>query len=449
MLNERAGADRSAIDALRLAAHPLKRAPEDLDPLLERIGNAHFVLLGEATHGTHEFYRARAELTRRLIEERGFDLVAVEADWPAAYRVNRYIRGITADADSEQALGDFKRFPTWMWRNSDVLDFVGWLRAHNDSLPTGGTPVGFYGLDLYALYESIEAVLNYLDQVDPELARRARSRYACFDRYQQDSQAYGYSAVSGIAPNCEREALDQLVELRRRAADLAARDGRIPEDEFFYAEQNARLIANAEHYYREMFHGRATSWNLRDRHMADTLHALREHFQRKGQAARIVVWEHNSHIGDARATEMAKVGEWNVGQLIREADHENTVLVGFTTYEGSVTAAPGWDQPPERMRVRPALPTSYEALFHATGIPRFLLLLDHPAVRFLEQIRLERAIGVVYRPESERLSHYFHSSLRRQFDAVFHHDHTRAVEPLELSERWQRGEAPETYPSGV
>jgi erythromycin esterase-like protein len=440
---------RGAAEIVGAAAHRLERSPHDFDPLLDRIGDARVVLLGEATHGTHEFYRVRAELTRRLIEEKGFDIVAVEADWPDAYRVNRWIRGASDDEDAEEALSGFRRFPTWMWRNSDVLDFVGWLRARNDALPAKQPRVGFYGLDLYALYSSIAAVLSYLEQVDPELARRARARYECFEHFGEDSQAYGYAAGLGLSPACEREALQQLLEMRQRASDLARRDGRIPEDEYFFAEQNARLVVSAEAYYRAMFGSRSASWNLRDRHMADTLDALLRHFSAKRQNARAVVWEHNSHIGDARETEMGAAGEWNVGQLARQAYGGDAVLVGFTTYSGTVTAASEWDAAAERKRVRPALAGSYESLFHETGIDRFLLLLDQPSLHVLDGPMLERAIGVIYRPEAERQSHYFRARLRRQFDAVFHYDQTRAVEPLERTSVWEAGEVPETYPRGL
>jgi erythromycin esterase-like protein len=417
---------------------------------MERIGDARLVLLGEATHGTHEFYRMRAEITRRLIEEKGFDLVAVEADWPDAYRVNRYIRGAGEDGDAEEALGGFARFPQWMWRNTDVVDLVGWLRDYNDARGAGRPKVGFYGLDLYALYTSIQAVVAYLETVDPALAARARTRYSCFEDFGEDSQAYGYSAGLGLTASCEQEAMDQLLDLQRRAHDLSRRDGRIPEDEFFYAEQNARLVRNAEEYYRAMFRGRVESWNLRDRHMTETLAALLAHFEGKRQRARVVVWEHNSHLGDARATEMGALGEWNVGQLVRERWDGDAVLVGFTTYEGTVTAAADWDAPAERKRVRPALADSWEALFHETRLARFLLVLEDREVRAaLRGPRLERAIGVIYRPQTERASHYFRARLPEQFDAVVHYDHTRALEPLEKTRGWERGEPPETYPSAL
>lgn len=439
-----------ASQAVRGAAHPLVGAAEDDDPLLERIGDARFVLLGEATHGTHEFYRERARITKQLIRERGFTAVAVEADWPDAYRVNRYARGRGDDAEAIDALAGFRRFPAWMWRNADVLDFVGWLRDHNDSAGPGTPQVGFYGLDLYSLHASMEAVIAYLDTVDPGAAERARARYACFDLYGDDTQAYGFATALGLGQSCENEVITQLVELRRGAAEHALRDGRIAEDDYFYAEQNARLVRDAERYYRTMYHGEVSSWNLRDRHMAETLDALVGFLGRRGPAAKVVVWAHNSHLGDARATQMGARGEWNVGQLVRERYGRDAVLVGFTTYEGTVTAASNWGAPAERKRVRPALPDSYEALFHDAGPERFLLTWrEGDRAAALRQPRLERAIGVIYRPETERASHYFPARLPAQFDAVLHFDRTQAVEPLERTAAWEVGEVPETFPSGV
>ncbi|HEX8499350.1 MAG TPA: erythromycin esterase family protein, partial [Pyrinomonadaceae bacterium] len=289
-----------AAEAVRAAARPLEGAGADYDPLLGLVGAARFVLLGEASHGTHEFYAERAAITKRLITEKGFTAVAVEADWPDAYRVNRYVRGESEDADAREALGGFRRFPTWMWRNTVVVEFVEWLRAYNDSLPAGADKVGFYGLDLYSLYTSIEAVLGYLEKVDPEAARRARARYSCFEHFGEDTTSYAYAAAYGAAESCEPAVVEQLVELRRRASELANRDGRVARDEFFYAEQNARLVTNAEEYYRSMFGGRVNSWNMRDRHMAETLDALVAHLSSEGQDARVAVWEHNSHLGDAR-----------------------------------------------------------------------------------------------------------------------------------------------------
>jgi erythromycin esterase-like protein len=441
---------RSAVAAVNAEARPLSGGAFDYDPLVEFAGEKSRVLLGEASHGTHDFYRERAEITKRLIKEKGFTAVAVEADWPDAYRVNRYVRGESKDADAAEALAGFRRFPTWMWRNADVLDFVGWLRAYNEPLPAASR-VGFYGLDLYSLNASIDAVLHYLEKVDPDAAGRARYRYACFDQFGEDTQAYGYAATYGLAPKCEDDVVRQLVEMRRRAAEYANRDGRIARDEYFFAEQNARLVQNAERYYRTMFTGRVSSWNLRDTHMAETLEALAGFLSAEGEKPKIAVWAHNSHVGDARATELGESGELNVGQLVRERSGRDSFSVGFTTYTGTVTASSDWDAPAELKRVRPALTGSYEALFHDVAIPRFLLMLpeESRAAGALSEPRLERAIGVIYRPESERLSHYFHARLPRQFDAVLHFDETRAVEPLERSAEWAPAEVPETFPSAL
>ena len=433
---------------LRESLTELTGSRRDYDALLELIGDARFVLIGEASHGTHEFYSIRATITQRLIEERGFNAVAVEADWPDAYRVNRYVRGLSDDGDAADALGDFRRFPNWMWRNADVVDFVGWLRDFNDRSPRQEGKAGFYGVDLYSLFTSIEAVITYLDKVDPDAARRARQRYACFDHFAEDSQAYGYATAFGVTEPCEDEVVAQLLELRRKASEYAKRDGQIPPDEVFFAEQNARLILNAERYYRSMFGGRVSSWNLRDTHMADTIDALADHIRNSGRDPRIVVWAHNSHLGDARATEMGRGGEINVGQLMRERHGEDCRLVGFTTYTGTVTAASDWDGPAERKDVRPALAGSCEAVFHDLGAGDFYLpLRANAAAASLAAERLQRAIGVIYLPRTERMSHYFHVSLTEQFDAVIHVDRTRAVEPLERWPSETQGEMPETYPS--
>jgi erythromycin esterase-like protein len=439
------------LTAVKSGAHPLSGAADDYDRLLALVGDARFVLIGEASHGTHEFYRTRAEITQRLIQEKGFTTVVVEADWPDAYRVNRYVRGVGDDSTANESLADFRRFPTWMWRNADVLDFVGWLRDHNDLQRTYEGKAGFYGLDLYSLYRSIEVVLAYLDTVDPEAARRARYRYSCFEDFDEDSQQYGYAASFGLSASCEREAIDQLVELQRTIGEYGRRDGQLAADEAFFVEQNARVVANAERYYRTMFGGRVSSWNLRDRHMVETLHELDVHLSRGGRPAKIVVWEHNSHLGDARATEMSARGELNVGQLVREQYGRDAVLIGFTTYSGTVTAASDWDAPAERKNVRPALAGSYETLFHATSLPSFEIDLrgNHTAAQQLLEPRLERAIGVIYRPDTERVSHYIYARLPEQFDAIIHFDHTRAVEPLERTAEWVRGDLPETYPVGV
>lgn len=423
----------------------------DYDTLLDAVGDVRFVLLGEASHGTHEFYRERAQITKRLVQEKGFNAIAVEADFPDAYRVNRYVRGEGHDTDATEALEGFKRFPQWMWRNADVLDSIGWLRSHNDDLPEQTPKVGFYGLDLYSLHASIEAVLAYLDKIDPEGATRARARYSCFDHFGEDTQLYGYATALNLAESCEDEVVAQLIELHRRASELALRDGRVARDDFFLAEQNARLVRNAEQYYRTMYKSDVSSWNLRDRHMMESLIALEKHLLHGSRSAKIVVWEHNSHLGDARATEMGRRGEWNVGQLTRQTYSGDSMLIGSTTYTGTVTAASNWGEPAERMRVLPALPGSVEDIFHRAGIDRFCLLMnrDGAASSAFAEPLLERAIGVIYRPETERQSHYFQASLSKQFDAVIHIDETRAVEPLERSTKWEEGEAAETFPFGI
>jgi erythromycin esterase-like protein len=442
------------VSAIRAAAVPLSGGARDYDALLDLVGNARFVLLGEATHGTHEFYEERARITRRLIEEKGFHAVAVEADWPDAYRVNRYVRGQGDDPDADAALSGFERFPNWMWRNTDVASFVEWLRDHNtqrdNGQKTSWRQVGFYGLDLYSLFTSVREVLAYLDQVDPQAARAARERYACFDHYYEDSQRYGYKANLDLSASCEEGVIEQLNQLQRRACEYSQKDG--SPDAFFHAQQNARLVKNAEEYYRTMFRGRISSWNLRDSHMAETLDALARHLSTDGEPARIVVWEHNSHIGDARATEVGELGEWNVGELARKAYDGQTRLIGFSTYEGYVTAASEWDGPALHKRVRPGMPGSYEELLHNTGIERFVLPLggQHAgeARDAMMQRRLERAIGVIYLPRTERQSHYFLAQMAAQFDAVIHIDRTTAVTPLDPGGGWHSEEPPETYPGG-
>jgi erythromycin esterase-like protein len=438
--------------AIAEQATPIVGAHTDFDLLLERIGDARFVLLGEATHGSHEFYRIRAELTKRLIRDKGFTAVAAEADWPDAYRVNRYLRGTGRDVEAVTSLADFQRFPHWMWRNTDVLGLVGWLRSHNDQIADPTQRVGFYGLDLYSLRSSMAAVLRYLDQHDPIAARRARERYACFEGFGDEPQNYGQSISLGLAPDCEHEVLAQLLDLLKRRGALLRHDGVIAEDTQFEAEQNARIVARAEEYYRMMYVGGVSTWNLRDVHMADTLDALATHLEHRGRSAKIVVWAHNSHVGDSAAmSHRAERNEITIGHLCRERHTRDTVLVGFTTYHGTVTAASDWGGNAERKTVRPALPGSYEALFHRTGVPRFLLLLGNlgEATAALHEPRLERAIGVLYRPQTERWSHYFDVCLADQLDAVIHIDQTRALEPLERTPLWERGELPETYPTGL
>ena len=424
------------------------RDVDDCQAAVDLIGDAEFALLGEASHGTHEFYAARAAITKKLIIESGFRAVAIEGDWPDAYRVNRYVRHLGTDKDAVEALNDFKRFPTWMWRNVVVVEFVEWLRNYNEGLPPDAQ-VGFYGMDLYALYASIRAVLAYLEKVDPAGARSARARYACFDAFGEDVQSYGYSAGFGF-DSCEDAVVRQLVDLQRHAAEYASRDGRIARDEYFVAEQNARLVKDAEEYYRTMFRGGVSSWNLRDQHMVSTLEALRGHLSAPAETAKIAVWAHNSHLGDARATEMGRRGELNVGQLIRQKFANRAVNIGFTTAAGTVTAASEWDAPVELKRVRPALDGSYENVFHEAAASRFFLPLGDEAIRAaLMKPHLERAIGVIYKPETERGSHYFYAALPAQFDGVIHFDHTTGLRPLEVTAEWSGPEVPETFPTGV
>jgi erythromycin esterase-like protein len=433
-------------DAIQTTLTPLADV-DDVRAAVDLIGDAELALLGEASHGTHEFYASRANITKHLVVESGFRGVVVEADWPDAYRVNRYVRHESRDGSALEALDDFKRFPTWMWRNVDVVAFVEWMREHNDGLPADAR-VGFYGMDLYALHASMRAVLEYLQKTDPEAAHRARDRYACFDRYGEDPQTYAYSETFGLE-SCEDAVVDVLMDLLRHPAGSEA-NVPLGRDERFFAEQNARLVKNAEEYYRTMFRGGTQSWNLRDRHMAGTIEALRSHLSEPNRPARLAVWAHNSHLGDARATQMGQQGELNVGQLMRERFPGKTALVGYTTAHGTVTAASDWGEPVELKRVRSALPDSYEHLFHEVSRPRFFLPLhDEPIRLALTRPRLERAIGVIYRPETERQSHYFHASLSSQFDAVLHFDHTSAVRPLEIAAPWTLPEVPETYPTGV
>ncbi len=439
------------IDAVRAGLVGANRSDGDDDALVDLVGDAHFVLLGEASHGTHEFYARRVAITRRLIEEKGFCAVAAEADWPDAYRVNRYVRGRSDDEAVDDALSGFERFPGWMWRNTVVAEFVEWLRRHNDRGGGDDRHAGFYGLDLYSLSRSMHEVIAYLDRVDPVAAARARERYACFDHLGDDGQSHAFAAAFGAGDRCEQAVVEQLVDLNHHALDYARQDGVIADDEYFFAEQNARTVKSAEEYYRTMFGGRVSSWNLRDRHMADTLDALAGHFtRRRGEAAKIVVWAHNSHLGDARATDLGSQGELNLGQLVRERHPGDCLLVGFTTYTGTLTAADDWGGPVRRMQMRPALPDSVEELFHRVGEESFSLYFPTAAAsEALRSARLQRAIGVVYRPRTERRSHYFRARPADQFDAVIHIDRTRALEPLERTSGWDEGEAPETYPFAV
>ncbi|MDN4516939.1 erythromycin esterase family protein [Mycolicibacterium austroafricanum] len=433
-------------------------APSGVPPyeaLEEVIGDARIVLIGESSHGTHEFYEARAEITKWLIEEKGFCAVAAEADWPDAYRVNRYVRGQDRDASADEALSGFERFPAWMWRNTVVRDFVDWLHARNSRCRADGRrEAGFYGLDLYSLHRSMREVIGYLENIDPAAAQRAANRYACFDHTSaDDGQAYGFAAAFGAGLSCEQQAVEQLVELHRNAMEYARRDGFVAEDELFYAQQNAQTVRDAEVYYRSMFAGRVSSWNLRDRHMAQTMEALLAHLDRHSgsEPARIVVWAHNSHVGDARATEVGADGQLTLGQLAREKFGEDARLIGFTTYSGTVTAASTWGGVAERKAVRPGLNGSVEELFHEVERPEFLVspMISKAAAEPLDAVRLARAIGVIYLPATERQSHYYHVRPGDQYDALIHIDTTTALEPLETTSVWVAGETPETYPTGL
>jgi len=436
--------DAALAKLIRESAEPLADLEAtSLDRLIERIGDARLVLLGEATHGTSEFYRMRARVSRELIERFGFDFVAVEADWPDAMRIHRYV--VDEPVRSRVDFAPFSRFPTWMWRNEEIEDFVDWLRAHNLEQRERVRRAGFYGLDLYSLFTSIALVLDYLDRVDPDAARVARARYGTLTPWQKDPAAYGQAVLAGRYASSESAVVAMLGEMLERRLDYARRDG----EAFFDATQNARVVANAERYYRAMYYGAAASWNLRDTHMFDTLSAL---LAFHGPNSRGIVWEHNSHIGNARATEMSARGELNVGQLCRTTFGRGVYAIGFGTDRGTVAAASNWDAPMQRMRVRPAHPGSYERLCHDSDLPAFMLHLREPRRRELRDEllspRLERAIGVVYRPETELESHYFHASLPLQFDEFVWFDETRAVEPLRI-EPAPRAALPETHPFGL
>lgn len=440
--------DDRLLEALRASAHGLDGSPGEWEPLLDRIGGARVVLLGEATHGSHEFYDARLRLTQRLVADAGFSGVAIEGDWPDAWRVHRYVTGVGEDDAAVDALGGFDRFPRWMWRNRVALDLVGWLRAHDERPPPGARRVGFYGLDLYAMHASIEAVVRYLDGVDRAAADAARARYGCFDPWMHEAEAYGWSATRDASLSCEREAVAQLVAMRGRMLAQAGRD----EPELFSAAMNAQLVQDAERYYREMYRGSVASWNLRDRHMADVLDLLLAHLRRRDGEARLVVWAHDSHVGDARATELADEGETSLGTIVRERYGGDAVSVGFTTYEGTVTAASTWDAPERIWRVRPGLPGSWEDVLHrARPGDWYVVPRAGSALRdAMSEPRLERAIGVVYRPDTERASHYVASRIGERYDAIVHFDRTTAVEPIDARPAPRPSdEPPETWPMGL
>ncbi|MET3577318.1 protein-L-isoaspartate(D-aspartate) O-methyltransferase [Mesorhizobium robiniae] len=432
---------RSLPEMIAAAAEPL---PDFDDPafgeLFDRFGDRRVVLLGEASHGTSEFYRARAAITRRLIEKHGFTIVAVEADWPDAAAVDRYVRRRPPRADADPP---FQRFPTWMWRNTDVAAFVDWMRYHNERIRISSRLAGFYGLDIYNMGGSIAAVLQYLDRVDPQAAKIARERYGCLTPWQNEPSTYGRVALTSGYEKCEEAVLEQCRELLAKQLDYAQQDG----VDFLDATQNARLIASAERYYRIMYYGGAQSWNLRDTHMFETLEHL---IEARGPNAKAVVWAHNSHIGDARYTEMGVVrDEVNIGQFCRQRFGDEAALIGLSTHSGTVAAASDWDGEMEIKRVRPSHGDSYERLCHDCGVSRFLLDIkrDDDLRKRLSERRLERFIGVIYRPETELRSHYADASLAQQFDAFVWFDETAAVTPLG-PEHVGTG-VPDTYPFGL
>ena len=413
---------------------------EAFGAMFDRFADAKIVLLGEASHGTSEFYRARAAITRRLIERHGFSVVAVEADWPDAARIDAYVRHHAPEPNRDEA---FARFPTWMWRNVEVREFIHWLRAHNEALPPERR-AEFRGLDVYSLGGSMRAVLDYLDKVDPEGAGHARGRYGCLTPWQSDPARYGRAVFTGQKKPCDEALLAQLHDLLQRRLDYLARDGG---ESYFDAVQNARIVRAAADYYRIMYEGSTESWTVRDRHMFDTLKLLLE---RRGPGAKAVVWAHNSHIGNAAATAMGWQGEFNIGELCRTGFGESAALIGFGTDRGTVAAADDWDEPMEVKRVRPSRADSHERVFLEAGLSCSLTDWRDPGKRELREVlaepRLERAIGVVYRPETERYSHYFEAVLAEQFDALVWFEETQAVTPLPAG----HGQGmPETYPFGL
>jgi erythromycin esterase-like protein len=445
--------DRSDVEGVRAAATTLSGTAQDYDPLMELVGAARFVLLGAGTHGTREFYRERGEITKRLIQEKGFTAIAVEADWPDAYRVDRYVRGASNDGSAVEALGGFSRFPAWLWRNTEAVALVQWLRAHNDQLADNDRKVGFYGLDLYSLRTSRYAVIEYLDKVDPRARDRVRAQYACFDNF--GDKARGYGVFGGIGHPCRDAAVAGVVELQQsREVQQARRASSEAEEEYFNAFQNARVVRNAEGVYGAMYRSPAPAWNLREQHMAATLDDLVTHLNRQGSRARIAVWAHSSHLGDGRATEKREDRLVNVGQVVREQHGGESVLIGFTTGSGTVTAASEWNGPPQIKELRPVFPDSCEALFHDTKIDRFMI--SHrqreEVPEVLRRDKRERSIGAVYHsetPQAERVAHYFTAQLADQFDAVFYFDKTRALEPLEFAHGETTLEVPLTYPFEV
>ncbi len=423
---------------------PLRGDKSDYDSIIEMAKDSRFVLIGESTHGTKEFYKMRSEITKRLITELGFSAVTIEGDWPDAYHINRYVNGTNHNGSATTALSNFERFPTWMWQNKEVLDFIKWLRGYNIKNPAA---IRFYGLDLYSMNSSISAVIEYLDKVDPKAAALGRQRYSCLDNFTSSP-----INLKTIEQSCEMEIVKQLIELREHSFEYIKKDGFVAEEEFFCTEQNAILIKNAQQYYRSLYYGEPLSWNLRDSHMAKTLDDIAIHLENiYDKPSKIVVWAHNSHIGDARATEMAEKDELNLGQIMREKYGEKALLIGFSTYQGTVSAASDWDRPVQRKTLLPAVDGSIEQLLHQVNIKDFILDFrnNHELAKHLKNPLLQRFVGVIYHPKTEYMSHYYHTTISEQFDALIYLDETSALEPLKVIPHWHRGEMDETYPFGL
>jgi erythromycin esterase-like protein len=410
---------------------------------MERIGDARYVLLGEASHGTSEYYVWRMWLSQRLIREKGFKFIAVEGDWPDCYQVNRYIKGYPDSGKSARdVLQAFDRWPTWMWANWEIVALAEWLRKYNLAVPEEKR-IGFYGLDVYSLWESMDAVMQYLQRMDGSAVEAARKAYRCFEPFGEDVQEYARATASFVPETCEQEAAAMLAALRRELPDWS-RDGG---EAHFVAEQNALIVKNAETYYRTMVRGGPESWNVRDRHMVETLDRLMEFHDSDAKA---IVWEHNTHIGDARATDMALSGMVNVGQLVRQAHRADDVaVVGFGSHRGQVIAGRQWGAPMERMRVPEAQPGSWEAVLHGASQNDKLMLMDDCAGSPVSRFQLgHRAIGVVYEPAFESWGNYVPSVLPERYDAFLYIDESRALHPLHIKPR-PDAEPPETYPWNV
>jgi erythromycin esterase-like protein len=427
------------IEGVKRISRPLQD-DGDLQPLLDRVGDARMVLLGEASHGTSEFYTWRERITRRLITEKGFHFIAVEGDWPDCYLVNRWVKGVDGRETAREMLHTFERWPTWMWANEEVASLAEWLRAHNEALPEDGR-VGFYGLDVYSLWDSMDVVTRYLEEVDPEAARRARNGYGCFDPYEQDVQDYAM-ATALVPTSCEEAVMRILMDLRSKGPDYRT-EGR---EAFFNAEQNALVARNAERYYRAMIRGGAQSWNVRDTHMVETLERLLNHH---GPESKAIVWEHNTHVGDARATDMARVGMVNVGSLARDRWGGEVVIAGFSSHSGSVIAGTEWGAPMQRMAVPEAREGSWEHVFHAAGAHDKLVMMDDlDDVEGALDARGHRAIGVVYHSQRESRGNYVPSVLPMRYDAMLYIDRSNALRPLKMPAKLDN-EPPETFPTGM